>query len=40
MEDGIVGLQENLSLPDFYGIGTPASDAVGEVATTSGQLGI
>jgi hypothetical protein len=40
MEDGIVGLQENLSLPDFYGVGAPAPDAVGDAVTTSEQIGI
>ncbi len=40
MEDGIVGLQENLSLPDFYGVGAPAPDTVGDAVTTSEQNGI
>ncbi len=31
MEEGIVGLQENLSVPDFDGIGTPTPDAVSVV---------
>jgi len=32
MEDGIVGLQENLGLPDFDEIGSPAPDAVADAA--------
>ena len=39
MEEGIVGLQENLSIPEFDGIGTPTPDAVSDSVDAAERIG-